>query len=154
MNAETDSRSNNISDTIKKVFNINLNESPNTCLIKLYQRRYNALVDTGAEISVIHQNVFKSLPFKHKLSKTNARLQSVNGGSLSVIGSTEISFYIGNQRLTHKFIVATGINKNVILGKDWLTKFGVRLYFDLKRLRIGKRMFLYALTYIFIQLYV
>ena len=40
--------------------------------------------------------------------------------------------------MNHTFIVASGINKNVILGKDWLSKFGVRLYFDLQKLRVGK----------------
>jgi hypothetical protein len=30
------------------------------------------------------------------------------------------------------------MNRNVILGKDWLTQNGVRLYFDLGCLRIGK----------------
>ena len=40
--------------------------------------------------------------------------------------------------MNHTFIVASGINKNVILGKDWLSKVGVRLYFDLQKLRVGK----------------
>ena len=40
--------------------------------------------------------------------------------------------------MNHTFVVASGINKKVILGKDWLSKFGVRLYFDLQKLRVGK----------------
>ena len=40
--------------------------------------------------------------------------------------------------MNHTFIVASGITKNVILGKDWLSKFGVRIYFDLQKLRVGK----------------
>ena len=41
-------------------------------------------------------------------------------------------------RMNHNFIVSSGINNNEILGKDWLTKFGVRLNFDLQKLRVGK----------------
>ena len=40
--------------------------------------------------------------------------------------------------MSHTFIVASDINKNVILGKDWLSKFGVQLYFDLQNLKVGK----------------
>ena len=45
---------------------------------------------------------------------------------------------IDGMRMNHNFIVASGINKNVILGIDWMDKFGVRLYFDLQKPRIGK----------------
>ena len=40
--------------------------------------------------------------------------------------------------MNQTFIAASGTNKNVILGKNWLSNFGVRLYFDLQKLRVGK----------------
>ena len=36
------------------------------------------------------------------------------------------------------FHVFRNVNSNVILGKSWLDRFGVRLYFDLQCLRIGQ----------------
>ncbi|CAG2218766.1 Transposon Ty3-G Gag-Pol polyprotein,Transposon Ty3-I Gag-Pol polyprotein [Mytilus edulis] len=39
--------------------------------------------------------------------------------------------------MTHLFYVVSDMNRNVILGRDWLVKNGVRLYFDLGMLRVG-----------------
>ena len=94
---------------------------------------------------MVHKNVYESLQIKPKLSKSNAILKSVNRGQLNVLGSISLPFVLGWMRMNHTFIVASGINKNVILGIDWLSKFGVRLYFDLQKLRVGK-------TYVPLQL--
>ena len=40
--------------------------------------------------------------------------------------------------MTHKIYVVEDVNRSFILGRDWLVKNRVRLYFDLGRLRIGK----------------
>ena len=104
----------------------------------MYGNKYGALVDTGAECCLIHKNVYQSLQIKPKLSKSNAILQSVNGGQLKVLGSVSLPVMIGAMKMNHTFIVASGINKNVILGKEWMDKFGVWLYFDLQKLRICK----------------
>ena len=39
--------------------------------------------------------------------------------------------------MSHKFYVSDGLNRNFILGRDWLQANGVRLYFDLGCMRIG-----------------
>ena len=40
--------------------------------------------------------------------------------------------------MSQKFYVTDGLNRNFILGRDWLKQFGVRMYFDLGMLRIGR----------------
>ena len=40
--------------------------------------------------------------------------------------------------MNHEFYVVEDVNRSFILGRDWLIKNGVRLYFDLGSLRIGK----------------
>jgi hypothetical protein len=47
-------------------------------------------------------------------------------------------FTCGKTEVTQLFFIVKDMNRNVILGKDWLTQNGVRLYFDLGCLRIGK----------------
>ena len=43
---------------------------------------------------------------------------------------------MGNLNLTHKFYITEGMNRNIILGREWLKQNGVRIYFDLGYLRI------------------
>ena len=114
-----------VSGNNKNIFLIGNSDSPSTVHIKIYGNKYRSLVDTGAACSLVHKNVYESLQIKPKLSKSNASLKSVKGGQLNVLGSISLPFILGGMRMNHPFIVAFGINKNVILGKDWLSKFGV-----------------------------
>ena len=63
-------------------------------------------------------------------------LNAVNGNSLHVHGSVKLRFKIGSIYKEHMFFVVSNINRNVILGRDFLQNNGVRLYFDLGCLRI------------------
>ena len=96
------------------------------------------LIDTGAEVSLISKKMYYNLPFRPKLSRDSANLQAVNGQSLSVMGRVNLTFKMNGLSLTHKFYVTSGLNRNFILGRDWLTENGVRLYFDLGCLRVKK----------------
>ena len=40
--------------------------------------------------------------------------------------------------MSQKFYVTDGLNRNFILGRDWLKQNGIRMYFDLGMLRIGR----------------
>ena len=94
--------------------------------------KFRALVDSGAEVSLIHSRVFVSLKDKPKVFKKKAHLQSVNEGCAN------IAIQIGKTEVTQLFYIVKDMNRNAILGKDWLTQNGVRLYFGLGSLRIGK----------------
>lgn len=87
---------------------------------------------------MIHKKSFQKLDPRPKITKDRPSIQSVNGGDLIVDGSTEIEFKSGKQTLKHKFYVIDRINRNMILGRDWLKQNGARLYFDLGYLRVGK----------------
>jgi hypothetical protein len=100
--------------------------------------KFRALVDSGAEVSLIHSRVFVSLKDKPKVFKKKAHLQSVNGQALNIEVCANITIKIGKTEVTQLFYIVKDMNRNAILGKDWLTQNGVRLYFDLGCLRIGK----------------
>lgn len=68
-------------------------------------------------------------------------LQAANGNSLIVLGYVNISFKIAGLTLDHKLFVTKGLNRNLILGRDWLKKNNVRLYFDLGLMRIDGRAY-------------
>ncbi len=111
--------------------------SPSSCLVKIGKTRLRSLVDTGAEVSLVQKRVLDSLQQRPRISKEHIDLQTVSGNSLGVIGSTMLNFSLGKTKLTHKFFVVTEMNRSMILGRDWLTSEGVRLYYDLGCLRVG-----------------
>ena len=86
----------------------------------------------------MHVRVFKSLKQAPKLTKKSLNLQSVNGSPLSVLGCADIDFDIKGTKQKHNFCIVKNMNRNLILGRDWMTQNGVRLYFDLGCLRVGK----------------
>ena len=120
------------------MYKINLAGNPSSCLLKIEKQKFRALVDSGAEVSLMHERVYRSLKQAPKLTNKVINLQSVNGGVLDVKGCAEISFEIKGEKLKHVFYVVGNMNRNLILGRDWMTQNGVRLYFDLGCLRVGK----------------
>ena len=49
-------------------------------------------------------------------------LQSVNGGLIKIDRFVTLSCEIRNTECTHGFYVLPSINKNFILGRDWLVQ--------------------------------
>jgi len=73
------------------------------------------------------------------LIKKEVNLQSVNGNLLQITGQATIPFQIGGIKMSHSFYVVSDMNRNVILGHNWLIQNGVRLYFDLSCLRVQNK---------------
>lgn len=117
---------------------VNSVENPNSCVIRIGRQKFRPLIDTGAAVSIVNSNVHWSLPYPSKLSKPKVNLKSVSGTELKIQGCASIQFKIGGLLLTHKFYVVENVNRSFILGRDWLVKNGVRLFFDLGSLRIRK----------------
>ena len=123
----------------EKSFSINLAGSPNSCVIQLGKQRYRALVDTGAEVSLMHRRVFDKLKDGYVLGKQKVNLQAVNGDRLQVDVCATIKLKLGGRNFHQKFYVVDGLNRNVILGRDWIVDNKVVLYFnELRSMRIGQ----------------
>ena len=82
--------------------------------------------------------MFDKLPQRPKITRVIPNFQTANGRPLSIIGQATIPFTMNGLSMTGKFFITVGLNRNFILGRDWLKEYGVRLYFDLGMLRIGK----------------
>ena len=110
--------------------------NPSSCLITLENRKYRSLLDSGAEMSLCHRRVYQSLSFPPRLLKKNISLQSVTGQLLKVDGCATLTLKIAGIKIEHTFIVVPELNRNIILGRDFLQQNQVRLYFDLNKMRI------------------
>ena len=117
---------------------INYGGNPNSTLIRVNKQKFRALIDSGADTCLMHTKVYKSIPGLPKLSKKCACLQTVNGDPIKVDGSVNIKFQIGNEKLEQVFHILPEMNRNIILGRDWLLKYGVREYWDLQCIKVGK----------------
>ncbi|MEW8547172.1 MAG: retropepsin-like aspartic protease, partial [Candidatus Thiodiazotropha sp.] len=119
-----------------KRLKINLTGNSNSCLIKIQKQKVRSLLDTGSETCLISYKFYKSLKNKPPLKKCVAHLESVEGGALKTLGKVTLNFQIKGLDLTYDFFVVDGINRSVILGENWMTDMGVRMYFDLGLIRI------------------
>ena len=63
-------------------FHIELAGNPNSCLVKINNRKYQALLDTGTEVSLIYTRLYNLLKIQPKLNKQSTLLQSVKGDSI------------------------------------------------------------------------
>ena len=62
----------------------------------------------------------------------------VKGDSIDIDGCASLRHEIGREKQEHEFFVVPEMNRNIILGRDWLKQFGVHMYYGLGCIRIGK----------------
>ena len=135
---DTESNKNNINENSpQETFKISVSGSPNSCLVKVGKQRIRTLVDTGAECSLMHRRIFDQLKDRPKLLNKKVCLQSANGTELKCDGCVNVQICIGGTEMSQDFYVIRDLNRNMILGLDWLKTHNVRIYFDLKCLRIN-----------------
>ena len=135
---DTKSKNYNIKDNITlETFKVSVSGSPNSCLANIGKQRIRTLVDTGAECSLMHRRIYDQLKDRPKLRNKKVCLQSANGTELKCDGCVNVQICIGGTEMSQDFYVVRDLNRNMILGLDWLKEHNVRIYFDLKCLRIN-----------------
>lgn len=83
-------------------------------------KRTDALLDTGAVVSVIdYQFLMQAMP-QITLLKTGRSLRAANKQSMKTYGIAQIPVKIGPLDITAKFYVCRGISYNAILGNNFL----------------------------------
>ena len=126
---------------INKIFQVNLASNPNSTVIKINKTKIRVLLDSGADISLLHERVYRSIKGLPPLKKTQVLIQSVCGDSMQVSGSVNLQFNIGNETLEQTFYIVPDMNRNCILGRDCLIKHGVRMHWDVLGFSVGKSFF-------------
>ena len=64
-------------------------------------------------------------------------------------GCALIKYETGKEKQEHKFFIVSQMNRNIILGRDWLKQFSVHMYYDLGCIRISKS-YINLKTFIFL----
>ena len=88
---------------------------PNSCIIKLNKQKFHALLDSGAEESLIHTRVYNTPDETPKLKKQSTFLHPVKGDSIDINGCALLKYEIGREKQESKFFVVSKMNKNIIL---------------------------------------
>lgn len=118
--------------------NILLAGNPNSIIIRILGRKVRALIDTGAECSLISKHLYNGLRQKPKLfTDQNIALQTVSGKSLNIEGYVNLNFLVGGTKMTYKFYVVSKMCRLAILGRDWMVDNNVRITFDLMSLKVN-----------------
>ena len=95
------------------------NENNYNRVIRIAQKCH-ALLESGAEVSLIYIQVFNSLKEKPKLKKQSAFLQLVKGDSNDIDGCASLKYEIGREKQENEFFVVLEMDRNIILGRDCL----------------------------------
>ena len=80
------------------------------------------IVDTGASVAVIPEEIYKKDLWHVKLQKSTTKLESYCGKSLKVIGEARVPITYENQTAMERFVVVDASNKPAVMGRNWLNK--------------------------------
>ena len=83
---------------------------------------FSCLFDTGAEVSCMNMETCTTLGLLHSVSDTNTQVNTVSGQDMGIIGHVMVTFKLGKQSFTHKFLVCRFLTRPFILGEDYLSK--------------------------------
>ena len=78
------------------------------------------LLDTGSNISIIHQSVLDMLPHSPRLRKTPVRARTAARGNLPLLGRVVLCFHIGGMPVNLNVFVSDQIDVPCLLGLDFL----------------------------------
>lgn len=103
--------------------NMSLGRSKPTCQVNFRTHTVQAVVDTGADISVISTQCYKNIPTTNIVHTNHTgvkRCFSASGEELDITGMTTLVFTLNTKNYEHNFLVIKNLRKPLILGSDFL----------------------------------
>jgi gag-polyprotein putative aspartyl protease len=83
---------------------------------QINQKSFNAIVDSGSQASLLSAKVVEGMC----LRPCSVALVDAQGRAIGVSGEIELDITIGSQLVRHVFVVARGLESEVLLGCDFL----------------------------------
>jgi hypothetical protein len=88
-------------------------------------RRYQALLDSGCDVSVMGRTALPDLPYE----SSKQQLTAANSSPIQVLGSTVVTLVVAGATMEYKFLVSDQIDE-IILGADWLIDYCCQWNFE------------------------
>ena len=90
-------------------------------MIKIGERLYKTLWDSGAGKCVISYDKYQTIPkkFKTPLVQSNILIKAANGSIIENKGECDITFRIGHENFTFTFLVSNALTQDIILGYNF-----------------------------------
>ena len=95
-----------------------------SCRIRINNSTFRALVDTGADVSLLSAKAFRMISRGTdgpRLSEGRVLLQGASGVGIKVLGAVSVAIQMGSSCYEHEFHVVDSLTSTVILGWDFLT---------------------------------
>lgn len=106
--------------------------------IKVGQRPYTALIDSGSDINVLTEDVLQNCRFR-KLKSDRRFITTVENKRMPISFMTFIPLTIGNETVSVKFYVVNEISPKIILGVEFLENQSASVDFKNKKLHFDPR---------------
>ena len=107
------------------------NENRPFIRIKLGDLECDALVDSGANVSVINESVWNILrrTYEHSWSRSDVKIKGVHGSLQSTFGMVDLPIVYGKRKSSFAFLILPDCVEPVILGADFCREINVRISF-------------------------
>ena len=109
------------------------------CWLKLGGRKTYALVDSGADISLISREAFDKIIAKNKSefsTKNCVPLQTASGHKIKNFGTVVLQVKLAKFEKAYRFQIIDGLKNECIIGNDFLSDFEAKLDFGQKTMNI------------------
>ena len=96
-------------------------------------KHYQALIDSGAAISLIRHSTYKQIKdcYKTPIQPMAAKLNTTDGSPMTTLGSTALHLHIADFKFTHNFIICNQLpDTELIFGIDIQKKFSLSYTWD------------------------
>ena len=90
---------------------------------------YNALVDSGSDVSLIDWSVFDKIPSRNVVKfdrNTISPLTSAAGHVIETIGKTTVVMSMNGQYYVGNFILTKGLKFEILIGSDFIYDHGAK----------------------------
>lgn len=96
----------------------------NKIRVRIFSSYVNAMIDTGATISLISEALQNRLGVSHqKLDRQDPKfLFGANGAEIRIIGKVQLSIKLNGLCIPFDFLVAHNLRQDMLLGTDFLSK--------------------------------
>lgn len=109
--------------------------------ISISHQNILALIDTGASISCMSEQLALKLNINFTHDETKYCIKSISGSCLKIVGSAMVNIILDSYLFKNELIIIKDISQDVILGQDFLYKNKALIDFSNERLVVMNRIY-------------